>query len=264
VVTASPARQHQSFARLARTQPRCSSSRHRPAPGGVADNRCLPGALAGKPLQFRHADRRQTHIARIMLGNLRPATAGRAEGTRLRCSAATATRSAPAVIDCTAAVARSASCSSSTSPLVERRLVHHCLREIVSLGYRCWTGRTEGRLPVTARLIRALADWSCGRGQRPQQMAEPERRACLAAGGGLHRNVAGSQDRAPGPGRSGDQRVVFGGAQWREPAGGQVGRGPDSEVGACTRGAVGRRIRSGPRTRSARDSSGRLLALVAG
>jgi hypothetical protein len=55
-------------------------------------------------------------------------------------------------------------------------------------------------------------------------MAEPERRA----GGGLYRDVAGSRDRASGPGRGGDERVVFGGAQWGEPSGGEVGRGPDA------------------------------------
>jgi hypothetical protein len=41
--------------------------RHRPAPGCVADNRSLPGALAGKPFWLCHADLRQAHIAPIML-----------------------------------------------------------------------------------------------------------------------------------------------------------------------------------------------------
>jgi hypothetical protein len=52
-----------------------------------------------------------------------------------------------------------------------------------------------------------------GLGQRPQQVAESSRRAGLAAGGCLHRDVAGLQDRAAGPCRGGDQRVIFGGAQ---------------------------------------------------
>src|ERR1700751_5041754 len=55
-----------------------------------------------------------------------PATAGSAEGTRLRCSAVTAAPSAAAVIDCTAAAARSpASCNSSTSRELNRRDVSH-------------------------------------------------------------------------------------------------------------------------------------------
>jgi hypothetical protein len=49
-------------------------------------------------------------------------------------------------------------------------------------------------------------------------MAEPERRAGLAAGGRLDRDTAGPKDRASGPGCGGDQRVVFCGAQCREPS----------------------------------------------
>ena len=51
-----------------------------------------------------------------------PGTTGSAEGTRLRCSASAATRSVCALIDCTAAAARSAaSCSNSASWLVNWR-----------------------------------------------------------------------------------------------------------------------------------------------
>ena len=44
-----------------------------------------------------------------------------------------------------------------------------------------------------------------GLGQRPQQVAESSWRAGLAAGGCLHRDVAGLQDRAAGPCRGSDQ-----------------------------------------------------------
>ena len=77
-------------------------------------------------------------------------------------------------------------------------------------------------------------------GQRTQQPAEPVRRARLPPGRGLHREVTGLQDRAASLARGGEQGVVLGGTQRREPAGRQVSGGPDTEVRA-----VYVRVRSG-------------------
>src|SRR5205814_7121790 len=87
-------------------------------------------------------------------------------------------------------------------------------------------------LPAAGHTTHGPRDLIRSAGQRTQQMAEPLRRARLPPGRGLHREVTGLQDRAASFGRGGEQGVILGGAQRREPAGCQVGGGPDTEVRA--------------------------------
>ena len=90
-----------------------------------------------------------------------------------------------------------------------------------------------------------LAPRAQGRFQRARPVAasvrssrRPVRRARLPPGRGLHREVTGLQDRAASLARGGEQGVVLGGTQRREPAGRQVSGGPDTEVRAVRAGAV--------------------------
>ncbi len=70
------------------------------------------------------------------------------------------------------------------------------------------------------------------REQRAQQVTEPVRCPRLPPGRGLHRDVAGLQDRAAGLGRRGQQAMVLGGAQRPEAARRQVAGRPDAQVRA--------------------------------